>query len=361
MNKNSLLIGEKEVLAGDQKYIFEGFTYESTIDDINNLYAKLAYKADTTSRLPLVVIMHGYIEEVSNITDDIFLRMADKDVAILAVGMRGRDGADGQPDASGRELYDIYDAINYVIDRYSIIDDSNVNIVGYSGGGGNALGMAVKFPDLFNTVTSHFGIVDYGYDEESGWYQGGTYPTERIENFVGSSPTDNIDFYKTRNALYGIGNYEGFVYLFHDSDDESVPVHHTLNLKSVLDNNGKENYFASITTEEDEIRWIHSLPYENEPVINSEDVWLEDVKNGKNENVNLAPSGSLIVSGYLVTDNFELWLGDGLDVTAKLNYDLDKDVFDLTVSKDTEYTLILANDIYEGFAEKSATTSIIIN
>ena len=104
MNKNSLLIGEKEVLAGDQKYIFEGFTYESTIDDINNLYAKLAYKADTTSRLPLVVIMHGYIEEVSNITDDIFLRMADKDVAILAVGMRGRDGADGQPDASGKNV-----------------------------------------------------------------------------------------------------------------------------------------------------------------------------------------------------------------------------------------------------------------
>jgi predicted acyl esterase len=91
-------------------------------------------------------------------------RIAGEGYFVVAAGMRGRKGASGSEDASGKEIHDIYDAIQYVQTNFPALVSDKVTISGYSGGGGNALAAASKFPDTFNVVVDHLGMSDYGYD-----------------------------------------------------------------------------------------------------------------------------------------------------------------------------------------------------
>jgi len=115
--------------------------------------------------------MHGWSDDALVFGDDMLSRFADYGLFVAAIGLRGRNSADGARDASGREIYDIIDAITYIRTNYaSIVDSEKVCIVGYSGGGGNALAAACKFPDMFNVVVDFFGMSDYGRDGTNGWY-----------------------------------------------------------------------------------------------------------------------------------------------------------------------------------------------
>ncbi|MCM3216353.1 prolyl oligopeptidase family serine peptidase [Niallia taxi] len=326
------VLGEVEEIKGEDTFVSGGFTYSSSIDDIKNLYARIEYK-DSGTKLPLVILMHGYVEQVSDIEDDVFTRYADEGAFVLAVGMRGRDGADGKKDASARELYDIYDAINYVIkDNYSdVIDAENISFVGYSGGGANGLGMAVKYPDLFDNIVAHFPISDYGYDNESGWWQQDTYPRDRIEDYIGGTPDEVPNAYFSRAHALGIGNYSiGNLYLFEDEEDEAVSVKQTTDVVEQLEKLKMDNYYVDITDKNDNPRWLHSLPQPDQPVINTEKVFMPDIVSHKHDNKGIATKGIFKVMGYIVTKDFEIWLGDGTKEVADLAYDVSKKEYTVT-------------------------------
>ena len=123
--------------------------YSSTIDPIDNLYSKYSYYT-SEDKLPIVVLMHGYTQSADSITSQIMEDMAQYGFFAVAVGMRGRNGAGGKPDVSGRELYDIYDCVQSIKAEFSdVVDVNSVHVSGYSGGGGNVIGLASKFPDTF--------------------------------------------------------------------------------------------------------------------------------------------------------------------------------------------------------------------
>ena len=154
-----------------------------------DLTMKLSYPAGGTN-LPIVVVMHGFSQAVSDFDTPAFKRFARYGAFCAFVEMRGRGASDGTPDVSAREIYDIVDAVTYITTTYAdIVDADNINLVGYSGGGGNAYAVAAKFPDLFSTVTAFFGISDYGHDVTDGWYQNGATAGSKPASKHGSAAT----------------------------------------------------------------------------------------------------------------------------------------------------------------------------
>lgn len=304
--------------------VIESFLYTSSIDpEIQNLYAKCAYSPNATG-LPIVIIMHGYSQKAGDFQDATLKRMADKGTFICAVGMRGRDGASGAPDSSAREIYDIYDAVSYIKSKYlNRISTQQVSIVGYSGGGGNALAAAAKFPDTFNNVISHFGISDYGFDTVGGWWQQNSRFRPEIEKWIGGTPLSNPNGYYARAHNLAISNYSGGrLFLFHDSGDQVVPISQSQSVVKTFVGAGlKENLFENFTTNENSLRWLHDLPSSSSSVQYSEDVWIPFVFKNKIKPWEIAEKGTVKVMGYIVTKKFSIWLGDGTSAVADVNYD----------------------------------------
>ncbi|MBT4978026.1 MAG: prolyl oligopeptidase family serine peptidase, partial [Gemmatimonadetes bacterium] len=264
---------------------------------------------------PILLFTHGWHMSVQRPAEDTgnpypgFLS--------VQVDMRGRAFSAGQPDANGFELYDVYDALQFAREDYAdlIVDPERVYFVGGSGGGGNALGLAGKFPDLFVSITANFGISDY-----ADWYERDAVGEFRDElnPWVGCSPEQNRMAYASRGGITTVENLLSPVYMAHGELDPRVPVSqsrvyyekalsldkqvHYLELAGVGDRShlGKitDKQSASFAAFCDRALVDHQAP----PV--------------------LPQSGELVVAGYLVTKHFTVFL-DSIDHVARIRYDLD--------------------------------------
>jgi len=107
------------------------FTYSSSIDSITDLYAVYSYDSGFTADLPIVCFGHGFGGDADTITLAQMHTYAAEGFFVLNIGMRGRNDADGDKDASGREIYDLYDAIEYVKTNYALASNTKAAFVGF--------------------------------------------------------------------------------------------------------------------------------------------------------------------------------------------------------------------------------------
>lgn len=287
-------------------YTHSNFTYSSTIDSYTDLYAKYCYDAGYTN-LPIRVLLHGWSQDTTDIsTSEMNAVALASRCFVLVVGMRGRDGASGSRDASARELYDIYDAIQYVKTNFStLINPENVIMSGYSGGGGNTLGFCCKFPDLPVMAVDYCGISDYAYGVNN-WDENSSYDTG-IE--IGS------DAAYARYAVYAITNYECLSYpliIYHGSDDTTV-----LPNQSTMIN-------AAFAGEE----YTEIAGYGHITFFRNEDDYKNRAINIRKESI--GTSGTFKILGYIKTELFEIWLGDGDEEVADLSYNTATDSYTIT-------------------------------
>lgn len=286
---------------------------------ITNLAIRYSY-AENVSDLPIVLLVHGWSGNADDFGNATLQRIAARKLFVASVGMRGRNGASGQADASGREIHDIYDALTWIRATFPQVSREYASVVGYSGGGGNALAAACKFPDAWCQVVSHFGMSDYGYNNPDGWYyNGGNYAAE-IANVMGGTPAQIPNNYRARNAVEAITNYSGgHLYLFHDSGDGSVPVVHSQRIASAMSSAGMSNYAANLSGPADSIRWLHGYPTSS-PLWRSEDTWARDAAGKVHPAWTIPTSGTVRVIGYIVTKRFSIWLGNGQSHVASVVY-----------------------------------------
>jgi pimeloyl-ACP methyl ester carboxylesterase len=313
-------------------YRTEDFAYPSSIDPaINNLFARVGYYPQQND-LPVVLLMHGYNQSVSDFQPSVFSRLAAQGLFVCAVSMRGRDGAYGAPDSDGREIYDIYDALQAIRKRYAgLVSPDYAAVVGYSGGGANALACATKFPDAFTDIVSHFGISDFGHAAETSWWRQAPDYQNLMRLWIGGSPSEVPDRYMARYAVDGVLNYTGgFLYLFHDRGDTTVPVIQSIAVANSKRDAGQMNFLENYTSITDPIRWKHSLPDETAPVRNTEAIWAPGIAAKRHVPWTIPAQGTLRVRGYVVTKRFALWLGDGTDEAADVTYDADARTYAVT-------------------------------
>lgn len=214
--------------------------------------------------LPLLILMHGFRGAAADFQDVTLHRFATsygKGVFVAAVSMRGRDGSPGQPDAGGEEIEDIATAVEALLQACpQRLSAGNVHIVGYSGGGGNAMSAAARYPKMFQTATSFFGISDYAQ-----WYrQANADQRKYLWQWTGSDQA-----MEARDVCARLAQYPGELRLYHDRADQNVPVWHSERALAC-----RPESYASFSEEGDAVRWIHENPNGDPPVRQAEREFL---------------------------------------------------------------------------------------
>jgi len=297
-------------------------TYASSVDQTAPLLADVCYRADATLK-PLLLVMHGYQGTRQAVRQDLE-ELAALGVFAVAPDMRGRGDSAGQWDSGGLDVHDVIDAAKVCTQRFaSEIDASNLNIVGYSGGGGNAISAGCRFPDLFNVVASFFGIADY-----ARWYASGQLSdsnNNKTMNQVLGGPAQAPDRYDARNMVRAAGNVKATRwYLFWDREEAICPpgtcVEPWIHAYRAA---GGQRLRCAVSEPRDAIRWLHGYRSSQPALSHGDDLYLPDVMRQPTD-LALPPQGELIVPGYLVTRHFTVMIGDGTQGWARIRYRLGK-------------------------------------
>ena len=148
------------------------------------------------------------------------------DYLTVDVDMRGRAWSGGKPDCNDLELYDVIDAAETAAALYGayLSKAGTVFFEGGSGGGGNALALAGKFPDYFSHITALYGISDYAL-----WYRNdaeGEFRDE-MDVWIGVAPSENPSAYAARSGITTVHNLLAPLFIAHGETDERVPVIHS--------------------------------------------------------------------------------------------------------------------------------------
>lgn len=294
------------------QYCEGSYTYASSIDAVNisNLVYKFCYDVGYCN-MPLIVLQHGWTTTLLDLPDGTMRRFAERGYFVIAADMRGRNGASGANDASGRELMDVYDAIQHIMGKFPGLINPRFKVgLGWSGGGGNMLAMATKFPDLFNLVIDNFGMSDYIYDLIYSWEETNNAFSASIQTAVGGDRVSKPNECRSRSVIDKNAiakNFKGKLIILHDEGDTTVAFSHSSRVKDVFDAQGNTNYLYYTTNASSMKRYEHGIGTVPNYIIQAESVWKNEVIPTNT----LATSGTLEIQGFLKTKLFEVWLGNG--------------------------------------------------
>ncbi len=344
-----LAVGPKALSQDANSVIGYNSTVSSDSTGPLDLFARIDY--DTArAHAPIAVVMHGYNHGFNNVTDNA-LRLRDSGFFVIAVGMRDRNDSDGTFDSGGVEIYDIYDVVEHVKVNYSeFVDPCNVHITGYSGGGGNVMSALTKFPDYFRVGAAFFGMSDYGYDPVNGWYFNGANPGHQgtMRTYVGDptlgDPNITARYAARASNLASHNDPYSEIHLFVNYNEQVCPV---INDTSYRDNaiahasfpgefgnitvhiggryDGEDHYEdfnGNDINEPNELQsWPHGYPSSDQQ--HAAEAWyLGRLLDGSIPQPVLNSSDELYVAGYVKTQPFSLWLGDGQNAAGELYYNL---------------------------------------
>ena len=329
------------------------FHYQSTITSDHagplDLRAEIHYD-DTRSSAPIAVVMHGYSPASGNFgnVSANAQRLRDAGFFVISVAMRGRDGSDGVRDSGGLEVYDIYDAVEAVKAAHSDrVDPTNVHITGYSGGGGNVMSALTKFPDYFRAGSSFFGMSDYGYDQQAGWYCAGAASNHQsqlrtdIGNPALGDPYVEDRYHARASSLAARTNPYSEIHLFVNIDEVTCPPSHITRYRDHADAAASaEGEFDNIHVHIAPVRalyedfngnginepnerqwWPHGFPNANQQAA-GEGWYFSRLLDGSIPEPVLNNSDDLFVAGFVKTRQFEFWIGDGQNGAGLLEYSL---------------------------------------
>lgn len=272
---------------------------------------------------PILATTHGWHQHV-----DEFVAMERPDPGLdhlsVHIDLRGRKHSTGHPDANGWELQDIIDAIEHVKQHYGehISDPDEVHFQAGSGGGGNALALAGKYPDQFASITALYPISDY-----AAWFDGDAQGEFRptLIDWIGGEPSQNRTAYATRSGIDLLPNLLTPVHLMHGSRDDRVPVEHSRTYVARAAALGKQGLVTY-----DELPGVGAGTGHRADATPEQLRLLRDRpaahRNAHRSPPELPRRGRLIVAGFLSTRHFSVVL-DSLDSIAVLDYDLDEDTF----------------------------------
>lgn len=324
---------------------------------ITNLHVNWAVKR--SGIMPLIVFMHGWSGTGS---EEVCRAMAADGYFVITPDMRGRNGASGVPDASGLEIYDIYNAIEYVIAKYpEYVSSSLVSLIGTSGGGGNAFAAACKFPDTFSCIVPVYGISDYGRDPVNSWYVTTAEYSASVATAVGGTPEAVPNNYYARDATEAIGNYSGGkLVILHDEDDNVVPFINSQRIVSKLDSLGYTNYVTNFTNSTNAVRWTHGscYPVTGDNYLSAKQIWLPQISSSSAWTI--PASGTVTVIGYIVTKRFTIWLNSGLDAAAAVVYNTATDTYTVTPLTTGDVTVVITQGAKTATATISEATEMVV-
>jgi len=198
---------------------------------------------------------------------------------------------------------DIYDAVQFCCRKFARqVDASNLNIIGYSGGGGNTFACFVRFPDTFRVAASFFGVPDYAELHRT---------TDRsdvkqiLAATLGGTPSQQPAAYAARNFTQAAGNNaQTRFHIFWDEAETACP--------GFMDEDfiraGHRNCLPHQSRQGDKYRWRHGYTTDSPDLIKADDRFVPEMLKGRVGEPQLPRAGTLIVPGYVVTRHFQIWV-----------------------------------------------------
>ena len=291
--------------------------YHSSIDGTGPLYSDLIYRPDGKPK-PLTAVLHGFHCTRGHVTSDC-IALARRGLFCVAPDMRGHGTSAGEHDCGAHQICDIVDALGHAVFRCRHeIDRKRVNAVGYSGGGGNVLSLATKFPELLSAGASFFGISDYEI-----WYRTLGRPdcNQTMERALGGTPEQVPERYAARSSLHAAGNIRcASLQLFWDTEETACPPLLNKWFVDAAQRAGGDNVHACISKPGDKSRWHHGYRTDHAELADADEMFAPAFL-ATARTQGLPDQGTLDVCGYVVTSRFAVWLGDGKAGQARVRYD----------------------------------------
>ena len=279
----------------------ETLQHTSSIDGTKPLLFDVCFKP-SRQKLPLIVVLHGYSGKKEHCRSDI-LRLAERGLFAIAPDIRGRGGSAGRFDSCGLDVMDVYDAVQFCCRKFARqVDASNLNVIGYSGGGGNAFACFVRFPDTFRVAASFFGVPDYAELYRT---------TDRsdvkriLSATLGGTPRQQPAAYAARNFTQAAGNNaQTRFHIFWDEKETACP--------GFIDEDfiraGHRNCIPHWSRQRDKYRWRHGYTTDSPDLVKADDIFVPEILKRQVAAPQLPRTGILIVPGYVVTQHFQIWL-----------------------------------------------------
>lgn len=327
-----------EELRQDEDIVVKEIAYQSSVDDLYPLYAEIAYDPGLKN-MPVIVYQHGDYPGTRFATVPGIYGLAKKGIFGISVSKRGRDGSAGKGDGFGKETYDIYDAVEYVKANYAdYIDSENINITGGSGGGMDTFAAIVHFPDYFRVaapfvappdldhwfreIESTIKLIEQMARSIGGQHAGSWSLFSQIIDGIGGLPSQVPDQYLARNWVLGaVNNPYTLTHVFWDKEDGAAPSI-TVRSRAYLEEaqkRGFTNVHLHFSQRGDKLRFLHWGVADNTFVWHH---FLPAIMSGTHPAPVLADAGRMFVPGFLKTEKFLIWLGEGNDAAARVDYNL---------------------------------------
>jgi len=235
----------------------------------------------------------------------------------INVDMRGRAHSTGKPDASGWELQDWIDAVEFARREYAeyISDPECVYAVGGSGSGGNVYSLLWKFPDFFAAAVVRAGMSDY-----AEWYrrdEKGEFRDE-LEPWIGGTLDEKPEAYKSRSGLTTVGNILTPLVIFHAEEDIRVPVYHARAYYEAAKKLGKNVRYFELAGAGGRGHFDNITPEQTKLCATRQAELFEAYKRPPV----LPGKGHMVVAGYLKTKMFRVVLSS-IDRIGEVDYDLE--------------------------------------
>jgi pimeloyl-ACP methyl ester carboxylesterase len=292
------------------------FDYASHADRLSPLLADAVFIPDGLPK-PMVAVLHGFQSRRQDVLPDC-RALAARGLFCVTPDMRGHGDSAGEHDCGALQICDIVDALGAAAARWpQEADTANVNAVGYSGGGGNVLSLATKFPDLLDAGSSFFGVSDYAM-----WYRDRIRPgrNDALAQILGGTPDQVPERYAARSSLAAVtNNPHTALRLFWDADETACPPVLNESFLAAAAAAGQTNVSRQWSRPGDAARWQHGYRPDHPQLAAADAIFAPDFLRMRPPRP-LPAEGELTVCGYVVTRRFAVWLGDGSSGACRIRY-----------------------------------------
>ena len=210
---------------------------------IIHAYTFIPKNLDRSRKHPLITFAHQGVHANFDTSDlHVMRELLEQGYSIIAADYRGSTGyGQGfyeQIDYGGREIDDVYNSTQWMLDRYSFLDPKRVGMMGWSHGGFITLMNIMEHPGTYAVAYAGVPVSDLvmrmGYEPPS--YQA----LYSAPYHIGKTVREDIDEYRKRSPITHVKDLETPLLIHTNTNDEDVNYIEVEHLIQALKAEGKK-------------------------------------------------------------------------------------------------------------------------
>jgi dipeptidyl aminopeptidase/acylaminoacyl peptidase len=207
-------------------------------------YTFIPKKLDRNKKQPLLVLAHqGIHGNVSSAElGHVMRELIEQGYSVIAPDYRGSsgygEGFNNEIDYGGREVDDVFQARQWMLEAYSFFDPRRVGMIGWSHGGFITLMNILEHPDAYAVAYAGVPVSDlvlrlgYQSDQYRALYS--------AQYHIGKTVRDDIKEYERRSPITYVSKLQTPLLIHTNTNDEDVNVLEVERLITALKGEGKQ-------------------------------------------------------------------------------------------------------------------------